>query len=104
MTTADQARRVAEIAGYEVDHADLPGVHVKGQIMPFNPLGSANQAIEALSRVGPWNAETMPGHCLITIYGGVGIGAVDGRGSDPDSVKAFCAAAVAAILAAGGES
>lgn len=106
----DELKRIAELCGYDVKlykPSNNLWLYENGQ--PLMPLGSfmphisANQAIKCLSRLEhPWDWHSESGFdddgCRVVIFGGIGIGETEGRSSDPDPVKAFCAAAMAAIL------
>lgn len=103
MSNTDQARRVAEIAEYEIQ--DSPWgiqriIRTKESIpvaVNFNPLHDANQCIEVLDRVFPegWCYFYRPGEARPDRRHVIAMGIGNG--------PTFCAAAVAAILAAGGK-
>lgn len=113
MTPAEQNRAVAEIAGYEVVESTVLSLskcyirRAQGDALLFDPLHNPAQAIEALARVFV-QVDISRDRDMVTIKGWLShkdgvAGYVRGQCEDSDPVKAFCAAAVAAILAAGGK-
>lgn len=112
MTDAEKNLAVAEVCGIEVkiefgvwkQHAYLVK---EGRVtsIRFDPLRNANQAVEALDRKfqGAWEVGRNVQSGETNVKGWWEGKAVWGKAADPDPVRAFCAAAVAAILAAGGK-